>query len=673
MALTKLQIQAAEAVQHAAARDPSQQVRVIAGPGTGKSSAIEERVRWLLAQGVDPAAICAVSFTRASALDLRHRVHTYCVRNGEEAATHVRVTTLHSLALRTLRAAGLLTAYPAEPLVMDDWELENVFDAEFGHASGLGKERRKRIRLEHEAFWSTGTWDPTNYVPPAPPIATGERTQFAEFHGPRTQVYSCVLPGEIVRQCVTQMAAGTLDAVVLLSLEHLIVDEFQDLNPMDLAFVDGLVAQGARTFIAGDDDQSIYSFRFASPAGIQDFAAKYPNCGRHTLRACFRCAPKVLAAGQALIGANPPLGRIPKSCVSLYAEAVPPVAGVDHRWCFPSGVGESRAIAESCRDLVAAGISPRDILLLLANKGVLLPGLDAEFKKVGIAYESPRAEGFLDSRAGRWVLAALRIVNNADDYVAHRTLLGLRQGVGIGTCCAVTDAVIAGNMNYRSLFYQPIPSGVFAGRALTALNRTRALCLQLRAWHPVDTIGQHCAEIASTLAAVFSTTVAQEWQAFAGELPGGMTLEELRDFLWADTDEQQGVLLHAVLTRLGLPVPAAGALPPRVRVMTMHGAKGLSAKIVFVPGLEEEILPGPWRQPYPGLVLEAARLLYVSITRARAACILSYAQNRIVQGEFAHSRAPSRFAPDLGGPFSRRQAGLGAGEAAQIVDQVANL
>lgn len=66
--------------------------------------------------------------------------------------------------------------------------------------------------------------------------------------------------------------------------------------------------------------------------------------------------------------------------------------------------------------------------------------------------------------------------------------------------------------------------------------------------------------------------------------------------------------------------------------MSMHGAKGLSARIVFVPGLEEHIFPGPWRQPYPGLVLEAARLLYISITRARAACILNYAKQRRIQG-----------------------------------------
>lgn len=672
MPLTQAQIQAARAAQHAAAHDPRQQVRVVAGPGTGKSATIEERISWLLMQGVQPTAIYAVSYTRASALDLRERVHSHCVQNGQPAGAQVRISTLHSLALRTLRAAELLTAYPVEPIVMDGWELENVFDAEFGHMSEIGKTRREKIRIEHEAFWGTGQWGPPNYVPPNPAITAVERAQFAEFHGPRTQAYSCVLPGEIVRQCVQHMVARTLDAVGLLNLQHLVVDEFQDLNPMDLLFVDSMITQGAMAFVAGDDDQSIYSFRFASPAGIQNFIAQYPHCGQHTLNACFRSTPSVLAVAQALIGANPQPNRIHKNQVSLYSTAAPPLTGSVHRWRFQAAVTEARAVAESCRDLIAAGIHPRDVLVLLSNQRALLPALDTEFHTAGVAYEPPRSEGFLDSPAGRLVLAMIRIVSNVDDYVAHRVLLGSHPGVGVGTCNTVSQAVIANNLNYRSIYYQPLPGGVFSGRALTALGHARTLCAQIQGWQATDTVGQRMNDIAAVLTAAFTLAEAQIWQAFANTLPGAMTLAELRDYLWADTDEQQELLLHAVLARLNLPIPAAGVLPARVRVMTMHGAKGLSAKIVFVPGLEEAILPGHWRQPYPGLVLEAVRLLYVSVTRARAARILSYAQTRILNGQFG-VQPPSRFVAHLGGAFGPRAVGLSGPEVTQIMNQVLSL
>jgi superfamily I DNA/RNA helicase len=106
--------------------------------------------------------------------------------------------------------------------------------------------------------------------------------------------------------------------------------------------------------------------------------------------------------------------------------------------------------------------------------------------------------------------------------------------------------------------------------------------------------------------------------------------------------------------------------------MTMHGAKGLSAQVVFIPALEEEIFPGPWRQPFPGLILEAARLLYVSITRARAACVMSYATKRFFKGNMSDHRA-SRFALNLGGPFLTRNSGLNDEQVTQIRDACAIL
>jgi len=666
MPITQAQIQAAEKAQHAAAHDPSSHVCLIAGPGTGKSSAIEERVRWLLSEGIAPEEICAVSFTRASAIDLRCRIQSYCGRNGQPTATRVRVSTLHSLALRTLRAAGLLTAYPSDPLVMDPWEVASIFDGEFRHIQGIGSTRCVDIRREYEAFWSTGQWDPPNYIPPNLPISTEERQNFLAFHGPRTQVYSCVLPGEIVRQCVCHMKAGTLDPVVLLNIRQLIVDEYQDLNPMDLEFIDLAAARGAVLFVAGDDDQSIYSFRYASPLGIQNYTTRYPGCGQHSLTDCFRCSPMVLRSGQTVIGANPGPARIPKNHVSLYVASDPPVQGATYFWNYSKGVSEARGIAESCRDLIQSGMNPRDILVLLSNARTLWRSLSTEFQTAGVPVEPPRAESFLDSNIGRLVLSIVRIVCGQDDYVAHRVFLGLLPNVGIGTCNAICEAVIANNMNYRDVFYQPLPAGVFSVRAVTALNRARSVCAQLSTWQTAETIGQRMADISVIINDLFGQKEVQNWQTYASSFPTGTTLEELRDFLWTDTDEQQSALLQAIYERLNQPIPERGLLPPRVRVMTMHGAKGLSARVVFIPGLEEEIFPGPWRQPYPGLVLEAARLLYVSITRARAACIMSYAVTRIVNGQFSR-RTPSRFCAQLGGTFSYKTNGLTAQETQHII------
>ncbi|MGI8723814.1 MAG: 3'-5' exonuclease [Methyloceanibacter sp.] len=103
-----------------------------------------------------------------------------------------------------------------------------------------------------------------------------------------------------------------------------------------------------------------------------------------------------------------------------------------------------------------------------------------------------------------------------------------------------------------------------------------------------------------------------------------------------------------------------------------HGAKGLSARAVFVPGLEEQVFPGLLRQPYPGLIEEAARLLYVSITRARAACILSFARGRIVHGRFV-PHVSSRFTNATGGAYAAQVDGLTPALAARIVADCALL
>jgi superfamily I DNA/RNA helicase len=668
MPIPQQDVQAAVQVQQIAAVATEPVVRLVAGPGTGKSSTIEQRVSWLLGNGVNAAEIYAVSFTRASARDLQERIIQHCNQTGQVAGAQIRVSTLHSLALRVLRAAGLLNRYPVDPLVLDQWELENIFDSEFSQDSGIrSKERREEIRRYNEAFWSTGTYQPPNYIPPDPAITQAENNLFLGFHGSRTQSYACVLPGEIVRQCVLEMNAGTIDPVALLNIGHLIVDEFQDLNQMDLDFIHAIASQGVVLFAAGDDDQSVYSFRFASPAGIQQIPNLYANRGLHQLNECFRCMPEILAAANRLIAAFPQPGRIPKNSVSLYRNSNPVAPGIVHRWRFNTGRQEAIAIAQSCNDLVQAGIRPSDIVILLSNSRALEHEITTQMDGLQVPYTSASGEDFVDTESGRFVLSFLRIINNPNDYVAHRAILGLLPGVGVGTCNQLCGLVIQNALNYRNIFHDPLPNGVFTGRILTALNRARAAVTAFQTWTPDDTLASKRNDFTTILTTNLGAPAAATWAAESGGLPDGLTLREVRDYLWASSDEQRANILTAALDRLGTPPPAGTTLlPDQVRIMTMHGAKGLSGRVVFIPGLEESMLPGPKRAQYPGLVLEAARLLYVSLTRARAACIVSFASRRTLYGT-SQPQTPSRFAAQLNGAFVLRQNGLIGAEVQGII------
>jgi DNA helicase II / ATP-dependent DNA helicase PcrA len=650
--------------QHQAAHEPSAPVLLVAGPGSGKSATIEERVTHLVAQGVTPQEIFAISFTNASARDLSDRVRQALINAGITGADP-SVSTLHSLALRSLRRGKLIQSYPSDPQVLDQWEIRRLIDEECVALHGGGLKRTRQIRNFHEALISTGSPNPPHYIPPTSPITAAEATAFEAFVRRRRQVYACVLPGEIVREAVTHIAAGLLDPVSLLDITHLIVDEFQDLNPVDIQFVDDLIAGDAIAFVCGDDDQSIYSFRHGSPKGMQEFPNTYGSCVSHTLQDCFRCTPAVLDAAQALISAYAMPQRLPKVHRSLYIGANPPVPGVVHRWRFNGGGPEATAIATSCAKLITSGLPPEEIMILLSNQAIQAPMLYDALDAAGVPYRRAREDSVLDTNEGRLCLAALRVVCNPDDYVAQRVLLGLQSGVGTKTCADIADRALLGIVATVHLFAAQLPAGVFTSRQANALTTVAELVSLLAPIQDSDALSCAGAAIESALIAYAGSAVSTAWNTITSAVPVGIIMRELRDYVWSDNDEQQGRILAGVYLRLGQPQPASTVLAPRVRVMSMHGAKGLSAGVVFIPGLEEELLPGPFAARTGGGVYEAARLLYVALTRAKAACVVSCAGRRGVQGKTVTHR-PSQFAARLAGTFRARTTGLTPLEAADV-------
>jgi DNA helicase II / ATP-dependent DNA helicase PcrA len=264
------------------------------------------------------------------------------------------------------------------------------------------------------------------------------------------------------------------------------------------------------------------------------------------------------------------------------------------------------------------------------------------------------------------------VICDEGDYVALRVMLGLLGGVGLTTTNGIATKTVAHNLNYRDLFFRPLPDAVFSTRESRALDSVRSVTTTLGGWSGDDTLALRRAEVRASLARLYGDPAADLWDDLQAQLPDGSTLKEVRDILWSDNDEQASAAELAIYERLGLEPPEAAGLPPRVRLMTMHRAKGLGAQVVFIPGLEEAIFPGDRRGRYPGLVLEAARLLYVSMTRARAACIVSYARRRTRFGTF-RSQTPSRFIADIGIQVEDRADGLSRREADALENIVADL
>jgi len=579
----------------------------------------------------------------------------------------------------------LTTLYPSDPFVLDDWERENVYDVELANALGSSRGRASQVRLAHDAQWHTLNPQAIAQVV----ITLAERNGFNAFHSTRRNLYSCVLPGEVIYECVTRIQQGAIQANQLPQLTHLIVDEYQDLNFCDQEFVRSLVANGAALFVAGDDDQSIYAFRHANRQGIVQFNATYPAAATHTLTDCFRCTPAVLTSASDLIVLNP--GRMAKQLVSLYETATPPMQGSFRTWSFATAHDETVAIAQSCQQLIAGGMTGQEdqILILISNRRLQLAAVTQELANLGLPFDPPGGQAVRDVEGIRAAYSILRIVKdnvaNEPDYVAHRALLTQLHGIGAGTARAVGDLCVANNQKFRQVFYLATMPQWLNGRSGAAVTRVRIVVQQIAGWTLQDTIGVRAGDISQILAGTVFGGAAQaavhlaSWNAFTGSLPTDMSLEEVLKYLAADDEAEQRQILDAVNTRLGVQGEDGPAQPKRIRILTMHGAKGLSGKVVFIPSVEQGIMPSFRAIQATGLLNEQRRLFYVSITRAKAACVVSHATLHTGAPAFLLQQQPqvalprSQFLNEMAVVSVNRIGGLTGAEVATIVADVNNL
>lgn len=572
----------AQHAQQNAAQDANSRVRLIAGPGSGKSRTILMRLRHLVSQGVPPNGIYVISFTRASAVDLRTRVTNefngagLALAGGQIAAN---VSTMHSLALKLLANANLLAGtYPAPPVVLDRWQQENVFDEEFSVTANVTAKRAREVRAAYDAHWQTLA--ALNILGGATPPTQTEQNAFTSYYPTAKSLYSCLLPGEVVRSCVVEIMQGSITSSHLPGLKHLIVDEYQDLNNCDQQFVEHIATFGADVFIAGDDDQSVYSFRHAAPDGIISYPSNHPNAVSHNLQHCFRCTTSVLSAAQSLIMHNP--GRISKTHISMYHNSNPAVAGTFDIWRCQTGTEEARWIAESCRDLIAANVKPNQILILLRSNRiqgqVLYDALDA----AAVQYEPVRADSLLEEPMPRLVHSLLDVVKNpTNKYVPYRVILGQLHGVGKGTCTGIANRTVAANLNFRDLFYSKPPQGVFTGPQASAINRVATIVTSIQGWSGTDTLSSRAASMSQIGGQVYNMQsqpgidTLNYWNTLVNSLPPAMTLDELYSYLDSDTEAGRFQILDSVVRRLGQSHGSQqNAAAARVRVLTMHGAKG---------------------------------------------------------------------------------------------------
>ncbi len=558
-------------------------IRVVAGPGTGKSFALKRRVARLLEEGAAPRRILPVTFTNVAAEDLQREMLLVGVAGCDE----IRGSTLHSLCMRVLSRQHVLQAIGRVPRPLNRFEMEPLL-YDLSSAFGNKRGRAKRIRA-YEAAWARLQHEQPGHAPNA------EDRAFEHALVGWLRFHLGMLIGEIIPH-VYRYLRDNPAAPERNLYDHILVDEYQDLNRAEQAVVD-LLSEHAHLCVVGDDDQSLYSFKFAHPAGIRQFDASHAGTSDHEVLVCRRCPTRVVEMANALIAHNQ--DREARQ-LALRPENGPGEVSIVQ---FHSLDREAVGIAEFVNDLIAnQGYAPQEILILAQRRSVGNPIHDALVGR-NIPSKSYYQEGALDNFAAQERLAILKLFDDPQDRIALRWLLGY------------------GSNDFRSGAY----------------GRIRSHCEQIGAapWDVLVQLADDQLRIPHTQHIV---TRFREIQTELLELQGDGDINNFIERWLRNAIDENDPFHRLVLDIAGL-VEAPGELleslmeavsqpdiPPdvaEVRIMSLHKSKGLSSPVVIIAGCVEGLMPtgsDPELAPAENQAAleEQRRLFFVGLTRVKA-------------------------------------------------------
>lgn len=562
-------------------------IRVAAGPGTGKSFAMMRRVARLLGDGVDPERIFVVTFTRTAARDLVESLR----RLGVEGADRVRAGTLHSHCFSVLSREAVLTTTGRVPRPLMKFE-ERVLQEDLLHSQGFGIRQSREMLSAFDAAWAR-----LQSEEPGWPRHAEERRflqalmAWLRFHG-----------GMLIGELIPEMRRYLRDnpgAEELRAFDHVLVDEYQDLNRADQDVIDRVSANG-KLLVVGDEDQSIYTqLRHAQPEGIREFVAVRPHADDVPLDECRRCPESVVAVANHLIQMNS--GREPRT---LQAYPGNP-AGTIEVIQWPTIEREATGLAEMIASAVAAGeVEPGDVLVL-APRRIIGYAVRDKLRELGISAHSYFGEEALDSDLAREGFTLLTLLAKPNDRVALRVWLSF----GHSSRAAAP---------YARLRQAAEDGGISPRRALQDLA-SGALRLP-HTKHLIDRFG----ELERRVAHLGELQGQALVDALFPEATKG--LETVRsiacDALDASGDDASAQdLFEEVRNRIVQPeLPAAGQ---SVRIMSLHKSKGLTADMCIIAGCVEGWIPGGGSSD-EDMLREQRRLFYVGLTRARQTLVISH-------------------------------------------------
>jgi DNA helicase II / ATP-dependent DNA helicase PcrA len=607
---------------------------ILAGAGSGKTRVLTTRIAWLMSTNqVGPHGILAVTFTNKAAKEMTARLAALVPINTRG----MWLGTFHGLCNRLLRAHYREAGLPQTFQILDSAD-----------QLAMVKRLLKNLNIDDEKYPPRELCHFIN-AHKEQGVRAAQAEAYDNFTQKRVELYA-EYENQCNREGVVDFAELLLRCFELLQrneplrthyqerFKYILVDEFQDTNKLQYAWLQLLAGGGAKVFAVGDDDQSIYAFRGAEVGNMRDFEREYCKtaAGDNVIRLeqNYRSHGNILAAANALIKNN--RERLGKN-LWTDAGAGEPIRVFEGY----SDLDEARFIVEEIRELVREGV-PQTQIALLYRSNAQSRVLEHELFAKGVPYKVYGGLRFFERQEIKHALAYLRLLGNPDDDTAFLRVVNFPTR-GIGARSLENLQATAHQMN-SSLYNAAASLTGKAGQTVGAFIRlVESLRVETQKL-PLPEIIEHIIE---------KSGLAQHYRV---EKEGQERLENLDELINAAAtfvDDEgaigEGGALASFLAHASLEAGEhqAGEGQEAVQLMSVHAAKGLEFDVVFITGLEQGLFPheNSVNQGREGLE-EERRLMYVAVTRARQRLYVSCAQTRMLHGQTRYC-VPSSFLEEI--------------------------
>jgi DNA helicase-2/ATP-dependent DNA helicase PcrA len=611
--------------QAAAVELPAEHALILAGAGSGKTRVLTTRIAWLLSTGqISPSGLMAVTFTNKSAKEMLSRITSMLPLNPRG----LWVGTFHGLCNRMLRLHHRDAGLPEAFAILDTQEqlaaikrvlkLLNLDDDKYPPRTV-----QQYINGHKENGRRAGDVDAWDDYSRHLRIAYEEyekqcnREGVADFSELLLRCYELLSHNAAIRAHYQQRFA------------HILVDEFQDTNRLQYAWLRLLAGEQGAIFAVGDDDQSIYAFRGANVGNMQDFQRDYAV--RHVIRLeqNYRSHGNILDAANAVIANNKQrLGK------QLWTDAS--TGELIRVFEGASDFEESQFIVEEAQTLIREGMPPSDVAILYRSNAQSRIIEHALFS-AGVPYRVYGGLRFFERQEIKHALAYLRLIANpSDDNALLRVINFPTRGIGARSVESVQEkARLEGSTLWQAA------CGV-GGRSAASIGKFV---------HMIEAMRNQADGLPMTEIVDMMLDLSGLLEHYKNEKDGEERVANLEELVNAaatfSVEEDQNPLI-AFLSHASLEAGdhQAGAHEEALQLMTVHAAKGLEFKAVFLSGLEEGLFPHDNSANDPQGIEEERRLMYVAITRARERLYLTLAQSRMLHGQTRFGVA-SRFMEEI--------------------------